>query len=122
MMKIPNHNSNGRTHFTALFTLAILMVIGAALIPKIDVADSPRPRQGSTLTISFSWHGTSAKVIEQNVTSRIEGLVAAMGGVEKVSSESYFGSGRIVVQLKKKADVSAVKFEIGSLLKQIRKK
>ena len=122
MMKIPNHNSNGRTHFTALFTLAILMVIGAALIPKIDVADSPRPRQGSTLTISFSWHGTSAKVIEQNVTSRIEGLVAAVGGVEKVSSESYFGSGRIVVQLKKKADVSAVKFEIGSLLKQVRKK
>lgn len=111
-----------RTNFTPLFVLVIVMIIGAALIPRIDVADRPRPLQGSTLTISFSWPGTSAKVIEQNVTSRIEGLVSAVNGVEKVSSESYFGSGRVVVQLKKTADISAVKFEIASLVKQVRQK
>lgn len=123
-MKVDN-STNGvksRSYFTPLLTLVILMMIGTALIPRIDVADRPRPRQGSTLTVSFSWHGTSAKVIEQNVTSRIEGLVSAVKGVESVSSESYFGSGRVVVRLKRNADVSAVKFEIGSLLKQVRKK
>lgn len=97
------------------------MVIGCALIPRIDVADRPRPRQGKTLTVWYSWRGASAKVIEQNVTSRIEGLVSAVRGVESVKSESYFGSGRVTIELKKNADVSATKFEIASLLRQIRK-
>lgn len=109
------------SRFTLLLTLAILMVVGCALIPRIDVADKPRPTQGKTLDVSYSWNGASAKVIEQNVTSRIEGLVAAVRGVEKVKSESYFGSGRVTIELKKNADVSATKFEIASLLRQVRK-
>ena len=108
--------------FTLLLTLAILMVIGVALLPKIDVADNPRPRQGKTLTVSYLWSKASAKVIEQNVTSRIEGLVSSVKGVENVSSESYFGSGRVTIELKKGADVSSTKFEISSLLKQVYKK
>ena len=109
------------SRFTLLLTLAILMVIGCALIPRIDVADKPRPTQGKTLDVRYSWNGASAKVIEQNVTSRIEGLVAAVRGVENVKSESYFGSGRVTIELKKNANVSATKFEIASLLRQIRK-
>ena len=107
--------------FTLLLLLAVLMVIGCALIPRIDVADQPRPRQGKTLSVWYSWRGASAKVIEQNVTSRIEGLVSTVSGVESVKSESYFGSGRVTIELKKNADVSATKFEIASLLRQIRK-
>jgi len=109
------------SRFTLLLTLAILMVIGCALIPRIDVADKPRPTQGKTLNVWYSWNGASAKVIEQNVTSRIEGLVSAVRGVEKVKSESYFGSGRVTIELKKNANVSATKFEIASLLRQVRK-
>lgn len=110
------------SNFTLLLTLVILMVIGAALIPRVDVADRPRPRQGKTLTIDFGWPKASAKVVEQNVTSRIEGLVAAVKGVESVESESYFGSGRVRAELKKEADVSSVKFEIASLLRQVHKR
>ncbi|MCF0195673.1 MAG: efflux RND transporter permease subunit [Bacteroidaceae bacterium] len=109
------------SNFSTLLTLAILMVVGVALIPHIDVADQPRPQQGKTLSIWYSWPGASAKVVEQNVTSRIEGLVSAVRGVERVTSESYFGSGRVNVELKKNADVSATKFEIASLLRQVRK-
>lgn len=110
------------SNFTLLLVLAILMTVGAALIPRIDVADNPRPRQGKTLTVSFGWPGASAKVIEQNVTSRIEGLVSSVKGVESVRSESYFGWGTVTAELKKNADVSSVKFEISSLLKQVRKR
>ncbi len=108
--------------FSLLLTLVILMVIGAALIPLVDVGSSPRPRQGKTLTISYGWRNASPKVVEQEVTSKIEGLVSAVKGVAEVSSVSNFGSGRVTVVLKKEADVSAVKFEISSLLKQVRKK
>ena len=110
------------SNFTLLLTLVILMTIGAALIPLVDVAGSPRPRQGKTLTVSFWWRGASAKVIEQNVTSRIEGLMASVKGVESVRSESYFGWGQVTAELKKKADVSSVKFEIASLMRQVRKR
>jgi multidrug efflux pump subunit AcrB len=105
--------------FSILLTLCIFLIIGLALIPGLDIADKPRPRQGKTLTVSYSWNGASAKVIEQNVTSRIEGLVSSVNGVESVNSVSEFGSGRVEIQLKKEADVSSVKFEISSLLRQV---
>ncbi len=106
------------SRFTLLLALAIVMVIGAALIPRIDVADQPRPRQGKVLVVGYAWPGSSAKVVEQNVTSRIEGLVAMVSGVKSVKSESNFGFGRVTIELKPKADVSATKFEIASLLRQ----
>ncbi len=108
--------------FSILLTMCILMIIGTALIPRLDIADKPLPRQGKTLTISYNWHGASAKVIEQNVTSRIEGLVSSVNGVESVESISKFGSGSVTIQLKKQAAVSSVKFEITSLLRQVRDK
>lgn len=108
--------------FSILLTLCIAILVGTALIPGLDIADKPRPRQGSKLSISYHWSGASAKVVEQNVTSRIEGMVSAVEGVESVSSTSYFGSGRVTIQLKKGASVSGTKFEIAALLRQIRDK
>lgn len=40
-----------RSHFTLLLALAVIIVVGAALVPRIDVADQPRPRQGKTLGV-----------------------------------------------------------------------
>lgn len=108
--------------FSILLVMCILMVIGAALVPRLDISNEPRPEQGKTLTVSYSWKNASAKVVEQNVTSRIEALVSAVKGVEKVSSVSQFGSGRITVEMKPKANVSMAKFEIASILRQIRSK
>lgn len=108
--------------FTILLIACILMIIGVALIPGLDISNKPRPRQGKTLTIAYQWPSASAKIIEQNVTSRIEGLVSSVKGVESVTSVSNFGSGTVTVQLKKGASVSGVKFEIASLLRQVKDK
>lgn len=61
--------------FSIILTMCILMIIGIALIPRLDISNKPRPRQGKTLNVTYSWSGASAKVIEQNVTSRIEDCV-----------------------------------------------
>lgn len=108
--------------FPILLTMCVLMVIGAALIGRLDIGNEPRPEQGKTLTISYWWSGKAAKVVEQNVTSRIEALASSVRDVESVSSVSEFGLGRVTVQLKKQTDVSSVKFEIASLLRQMRNK
>lgn len=104
--------------FTVILTFVILMVIGIALAPQVDVGTEPTLRQGKTMTISYVWPNVSAKVIEQNLTSPVEGMLSAIKGVEKVSSYSYFGRNEIVVRLKENTDVSAVRFEMASMLRQ----
>ena len=96
-MQEKTHILDRVSSFSLLLTMIILMIIGAALIPLVDVGSSPKPRQGKTLTISYGWRNASPKVVEQEVTSKIEGLVSAVKGVAEVSSESYFGSGRVTV-------------------------
>ena len=106
--------------FSILLVMCVLMVIGAALVNRLDISNEPRPERGRTLTISYNWNNASAKVVEQNVTSRIEAVVSSVRGVEKVSSVSCFGYGRVTVELKPKTDISAIKFEIASILRQMR--
>lgn len=106
------------SNFTIIMTMVVLMVIGAAVMPMLKVGTEPMERQGKTLSINFDWPGVSAKVVEQNVTSPIEGIVTSVKGIESVSSDSYFGRSEIRVQLKPEADVSSIRFEISSLLRQ----
>ena len=105
--------------FSLILIMAVLMVIGGALIPLLRIAYHPTPEQGKRLSISFSWPGASQRVIEQEITSKVEGLVSSVVGVEKTTSMSSQGSGSVTVVLKEKVNVSAVRFEISSLLKQI---
>lgn len=109
-------------NFSILLVMCILMVIGVALTSRLDICNEPRPEQGKTLTIMYWWQNASAKVMEQNITSRIEAAVSAVKGVEKVSSVSLFGSGRVTVEMKPNANVSMAKFEIASILRQLRPK
>ena len=104
--------------FTVILSFCILMVIGVALAPLLDVGVEPMPRQGKTITVKYSWPNTSAKVIEQNLTSPVEGMLAAIKGVESVSSKSSWGKSEVYVKLKENAKVSSVRFEISSMLRQ----
>lgn len=112
----------GKGMFVCILFMCILMSVGVWVFPRLDISNEPRPEQGKTLTISYTWQNASAKVVEQNVTSRIEALVSAVKGVKKVSSVSRFGAGRITVEMKPKANVSMAKFEITSILRQMKNK
>ena len=105
--------------FSLILIMAVLMVIGMALVPLLRVAYNPTPKQGKQLNVSFNWPGASPRVIEQEITSKIEGMVSSVVGVEKTSSTSSYGSGNVAIELKENASVSAVRFEISSLLKQV---
>ena len=105
--------------FSLILIMTVLMVVGAALIPMLRVAYKPTPKQGKQLNVSCNWAGASPRVIEQEITSKIEGMISSVVGVEKTSSTSSYGSGEVAIELKENANVSAVRFEISSLLKQI---
>lgn len=107
------------SNFTVCLTMVIMMIAGAALTTRLNVGFDAPLRQGKTVTVSFRWPGTSARVVEHAATSVIEGVVSRVKDVASVSSASYDGRGRVKVELKKSADVSALRFEITSSIRQI---
>ncbi|MFI3314855.1 MAG: efflux RND transporter permease subunit [Rikenellaceae bacterium] len=105
--------------FSLMLIMVIFTIMGAALIPTINVSHYPSQTEGKTINVNFAWSGASPRLIEQEVTSKIEGFVSSVKGVESVSSKSNVGSGSVAVTLKKGVNVSSTRFEISSLLKQL---
>ena len=73
------------------------------------------------IAISYSWQGASAKVLEMEVTSKIEGIVSSIQGCRNIESHSAKGSGRVTAQFKKGADMEMIRFEIATMIRQIYK-
>ena len=104
--------------FSIILTMVVFMVIGIAVIPLLNVQYSPT-KGSNTLYISYQWNGASAQIIEQEITSKIEGLVSMVAGIDDVKSRSMFGSGNVSVTFKKGADSEALRFEISTRLRQL---
>lgn len=104
--------------FSVILVMVVLMIAGAAMIPLLNIQYTPSVKE-QTLSISYSWANASAKVIEQEVTSKIEGLVAGVKGIQNVSSVSRLGSGRVSVTFKSKEDSDVIRLEIASLLRRL---
>ncbi len=64
----------------------------------------------------------SAEVVEKEVTSPLEGVLASVKGVKDVTSESRKGSGRVTLTFKKGVDIDAARFEVSSLMRSVHKK
>ncbi|MFR9620229.1 MAG: efflux RND transporter permease subunit [Rikenellaceae bacterium] len=107
--------------FSLMLIMVIFTLIGMALVNQIKVTQEPEQQQGSRLNISFRWSGASPRVIEQEVTSRLEAMLSSVSGVERLSSTSRSGSGSVNIYLKDGVDVSSVRFEISSLIRQVAK-
>ena len=104
--------------FTVIVTFIALSLVGVALIPRLPVKLNPS-RSLPGFTVSFQMPGTSARVVEVEVTSKLESMLARIRGVEKLSSTSGNGYGRITVELDKHADVDVVRFEASTIVRQL---
>lgn len=103
--------------FTILTCFVCLCIIGASMIPLLSVQLNPSKSLPS-LSVSFSWHDVSAKVIEQEVTSKLEGVFNTVKGIKEINSTTNKESGSINIQFKKNTDLDAVRFEIANLIRQ----
>ena len=103
--------------FSSITIFTCLAIIGAWLVPLLNI-QLTSDRSSPSLSVSYSWPNASAKAIEHEVTSKLEGLFNAMQGVRKISSNSAKGNGNIEVQFKKGTDMDAVRFEMANLIRQ----
>lgn len=105
------------SNLTILTCFVCLCIIGASMIPLLSVQLNPTTSLPS-LSVNFSWHDVSAKVIEQEVTSKLEGVFNTVNGVKEISSNTDREQGSIDIQFKKNIDLDAVRFEIANLIRQ----
>jgi multidrug efflux pump subunit AcrB len=120
---MPNNNTD-RQHFSS-FTINIffvlLVIIGITVIPLLSVQLSPT-RYLPSMSVSWSWPLSPSRVVEQEVTTQLEGVLQTVGGVKNIRSTTYDGGGSITLEFDKSVDLQFKKFEISSLLREMRNK
>ncbi|MFH0842568.1 MAG: efflux RND transporter permease subunit [Bacteroidota bacterium] len=120
MNKEPHHSSFLST-FTLNILLVALIIVGAAMIPLLSLQLNPT-RYLPSLTISWMWPEAPVRVVEQEVTSVLEGVLTTVTGVKKISSSTLNEGGNITVEFDKNADLREKRFEIASLIRESRKR
>lgn len=110
-------NLRNLSSFTLIVIFVCLSLIGGVLVPLLPVKLAPS-RTLPGLTVSFSMPGNSSRVIEAEVTSKLEAMMARVKGIRKVNSTSDNGRGSITLELDKHADIDATRFEVSTLIRQ----
>lgn len=106
--------------FSIILIMVVLMLVGAVCIPLLNVQYNP-VQENLSLSVSFSGQG-SARVIETEVTSVIEGALNTVEGVSNISANSYQGGGYINLSFKKGTNMETTRFDVSTRLRQIRSK
>lgn len=110
-------NSPKISSFTLIVAFLCVALAGIAFIPMLPVKLSPSKTLPS-LSVSFSMYGNSARVIEMEVTSKLESMLTRIKGVKKISSMSGNGWGRVSLELDKHTNIDAARFEASAIVRQ----
>ena len=103
--------------FTVIVSFVCLALVGLAMLPLLPVKLNPS-RALPGFTVTYSVPGSSARVVEMEVTSKLEAMLARIKGVKNMESSSDNGSGSITVELDKHVDVDAARFEASTIIRQ----
>ncbi|MBR4793808.1 MAG: efflux RND transporter permease subunit [Bacteroidaceae bacterium] len=111
----------GKNHaFSIILIMIVLMLVGAACIPFLNVQYNPI-QENLNLNVSFGGNG-SARVVETEVTSVVEGVLNTVDGVSNITANTYQGGGNISLTFKKGTNMETIRFDVATRLRQIRSK
>lgn len=103
--------------FSVILTFVVLSIVGILSIPLLNIQYEPEMHRKS-MSVSWKWKGASPALVEQEVTSVMEGLAASISNVGNIRSYSGKGEGYVSFELKKQADPDMVRFELSSMLRR----
>lgn len=103
--------------FTIIVTFLCVALTGIAFIPLLPIKLSPS-RTLPQLTINYNMPGNSARVIEMEVTSRLESMLARIKGIKQINSTSGNGWGYVSLELDKHTNIDAARFEASTIIRQ----
>ena len=111
------NNKNNISSFTVIVAFLSIAMMGIALIPLLPIKLAPS-RTLPSLTVYFSMPGNSARIVEMEATSKLESMLARIGGVKNIYSTSGNGWGNITLELDKHTPVDAARFEASTIVRQ----
>ena len=108
----------GLSSFSVLLIMAALSLFGVISLRQLHVQYAPSvPRRN--LSVSFSYPGATAAVVEAEVTSKLEGILSGLDNVTGTSSTSSRGGGSVSVSFRKRTDMTAARFEVASQIRNL---
>lgn len=107
-----------RTAFGILVATTALSLLGVLLLFHISLRLTPS-RNKPAISVSYSLPDASPRTVERDITSKLEGVLSHVKGVENVSSVSKENTGTITLSFDNTADIPTSKFHITTLLRQI---
>ncbi|MCY4317232.1 MAG: efflux RND transporter permease subunit [Roseovarius sp.] len=75
----------------------LILVVGLASLSSIPIRELPDV-DNAIVTISTSYRGASAEVMDSDITENIESAIAAISGIRSISSESRQGRSSVTIE------------------------
>ena len=97
----------------------VIVLVGLRAITSLPVQQFPQI-ESSSVVITTVYYGASAETIRGFLTTPIERVVSAIGGVDYVESSSRAGVSTVTVRLKLNHSPTAALAEINARLQQVR--
>ncbi len=110
--------NRGFSSFSVMVVFAALILIGFSVLPLLDVKLEPS-RVLPRITVNYSWPNASSRVVEEQVTSPLEGMFSTISGIRKITSESKKEKGSITIEFKKQVNLDAVRFEVATMIRRV---
>ena len=104
--------------YSIIMATLVLMILGLSLAPLLKVKLLP-DRSLPSVSVSYSYGGANAVVVDSEVTSRLEAIFSSLEGLVKLNSRTGDGNGNITLEMEKDADMDAVRFEVSMLIRQV---
>ncbi len=108
----------GISSFSVLLLTAVIAVTGFACLSQLRVQYAPKA-PGNTVSVYCNYPGASPRVVESEVISKIESVLATIGNCTDVSSVSHNGYGYVTLKTGRRANVDAIRFEAASLIRNL---
>ena len=104
--------------FKILLVFLCLTLIGIFIVPDLPVKLAPKGELPQ-LSVSFSMRNMPSRVVEMEVTSKLEGMLSRVKGVKNVTSNSGNSWGYVNIELNKHVKMDVIRFEISTLIRQL---
>lgn len=107
--------------FTILTTFTLLLIIGLALLPQLELSLLPG-RSKPSITVVYNMLNAGGEVIDAEITTPMEGVFSTLSGLVELKSKTGKGAGHITLTFDKEVDMDAMRFQVSALIRQLRGK
>ncbi|MDF2191991.1 efflux RND transporter permease subunit [Paraflavitalea sp. CAU 1676] len=106
------------TPFRIVLIFIAVIACSLLVLPSLKVDLLPSHRS-TTLTVSFSLPASNPEILEQQVTSKIEGVCAQLSNLKKINSVSRYDAGYIQLEFHPSTDMQFKRLELAAMLRQV---